>query len=69
MYSYPAPYLPRPIVISQPIAGMYLTALWWRNVQPGTYYLEGGGVDAAQPVIGGAYNYIGPVHQTALTLD
>jgi len=63
IYPYPMPYVWYPIVITSPISGLYLTGLWWRNILPGTYFLESGAVNAWTG------NYLGPVHTRAFTLN
>jgi hypothetical protein len=64
MYRYPVSYLtPYMIKINRPISGLYLTGLWWRNLRPGTYYLESGAVDASTGY------YMGSVYATAFTLN
>lgn len=69
LYAGPMPYSRYPITTTG-IDGLRLGGLQWWHLKPGTYYLEGGGVNAAQPVTAsGAYNYIGSVHRTPFTLN
>lgn len=67
--AYPMPFTRTPMTVPSAISSVPILKLYWQNYGKGTYYLEGGGVNAAQPLTAsGGLNYIGPVHRTAITL-
>jgi hypothetical protein len=63
MYPYPMPYTSYPIQTTGPISNLYLCGIWWRNLNPGTYYVESGAVNAYD------LSLLGPVYQRAFTLN
>ena len=68
MYPYPMPYIPIPLT-SGGLSNYLVGSIRWTNIGSGTYYLEGGGVNAAKPVMAsGAFNYISSVSRTACRL-
>lgn len=70
LYPYPMPYLPFPVVIDPPLSRMYLVSLEWEGLLEGTYRVESGAVDAAEPVSpSGAFNYIDEVYKAPFTLN
>ena len=63
MYPYPMPYTPYSITTTGPISGLFLCGVWWRNLYPGTYYVESGAVNAY------SLSLIGPIYTVPFTLN
>jgi len=67
LVGYPAPYLPGPVVINEPVYGYSIGRLWWRGLLPGTYYMEAGAVNADVPVLPSGFNYLCDVYSQPLS--